>query len=426
MNPHAIPPWLAERRAASALHVERIPFAACDEWLLDRELRHRTGRYFQVVGVDVRSGPYAGWTQPLLRQTEIGILGFLTRPAAGGHEWLLQAKTEPGNIGGTQVGPTVQATRSNYQRVHGGAPTRYLEWFQGSPGVAVAADVTASEQGTRFLSKRNRNLVVTTTAAVTEGAAWRWFPSSELRRALADDLVVNTDARSVLVSSPWELLSDDSQPFGSSDDGGFRSSLARSYRVTEQAELALKQLDDWRLRPVHVTEVPLDELAGWRIDEWGVCSTAGAPTSLLFVDVSVADREITHWAQPLLASDSEASCELWCTERHGLLRFLFRYSPEPGLTDAVELAPTVQSDLLQTPLPRPPGAAVRLSAAQSDEGGRFYRTVCRYSVVEVDPSYDVTPEDGVWLTLGDVAALARQGAFTNESRSVVSLLLSLA
>ena len=37
--------------------------------------------------------------------------------------YLLQSKIEPGNINGVQLSPTVQATKSNYLRKHGGKNT---------------------------------------------------------------------------------------------------------------------------------------------------------------------------------------------------------------------------------------------------------------------------------------------------------------
>ena len=41
-----------------------------------------------------------------------------------------------------------------------------------------------------------------------ESADWRWSNSGELRAMLAEDFAVNTDARSVLVCSDWNLLAD--------------------------------------------------------------------------------------------------------------------------------------------------------------------------------------------------------------------------
>jgi oxidase EvaA len=37
---------------------------------------------------------------------------------------------EPGNINKVQLSPTVQATESNYTRVHGGKAIKYLNFFK--------------------------------------------------------------------------------------------------------------------------------------------------------------------------------------------------------------------------------------------------------------------------------------------------------
>ena len=69
---------------------------------------------------------------------------------------------------------------------------------------------------------------------------------------------------------------------------------------------------------------------------------------------------------------------------------------------------------------------------QSDEGGRFLNSVADYRIIELpepadDTGRDSTGADGIWLSLSEVEALARLPAtFTNEARSVVSLLLTQA
>ena len=85
----------------------------------------------------------------MIDQPELGWLGFVVRTAGAGVEWLVQAKTEPGNVHGTQLAPTLQATRSNFTRVHGGRPTRFLDLFRA--GDAVLSDGPHSEQGSAFL-----------------------------------------------------------------------------------------------------------------------------------------------------------------------------------------------------------------------------------------------------------------------------------
>ena len=46
------------------------------------------------------------------------------------NKYILQAKVEPGNINKIQISPTVQATKSNYSRIHGGKTIPFLKYFK--------------------------------------------------------------------------------------------------------------------------------------------------------------------------------------------------------------------------------------------------------------------------------------------------------
>jgi len=432
----SVPPaleWLEQRRIASRLAVRPVSLSECRGWLLaDGELRHRTGRYFQVVGARGSNGEYVGWRRPMVRQDEIGLLGYVVTPRDGSIEWLVQAKTEPGNISGTQLAPTVQATESNQDRVHGGSPVRHLELFAGADeGVAgprTLSDLLASEQGTRFLGKRNRNSIIMVdapTAPPAEGA-WRWLDRAVVRHLLARDFVVNTDARSVVASGPWSVLADDSHPFAAlAGRKGFRGRLLPSYETPATIDAVLQELATRRAtaEPM-VQEIPLTWAGGRRIES----RDRAADDELTLVEVEVADREIESWCQPLLADGWTERCDLYAQVRHGIMRFLFRFTAEPGLRNLVELGPTVQTHPgRESGFARARSGATRLSVLQSDEGGRFFKCVVRYRVVEFGPDSRVDDHDGVWLTLSQVEALAAMsGVFTNEARSLISLLLSLA
>lgn len=116
--------WWAWQRDAHRFTVRRVPFAELAEWEFDPatgNLGHRSGRFFTVCGV--RAGEEV---RPIIHQPEIGVLGILVRRIGGVTHCLLQAKMEPGNVNTVQLSPTVQATRSNYTRVHNGSPVRYL------------------------------------------------------------------------------------------------------------------------------------------------------------------------------------------------------------------------------------------------------------------------------------------------------------
>ena len=128
---------------------------------------------------------------------------------------------------------------------------------------------------------------------------------------------------------------------------------------------------------------------------------------------------------------------LVCQQRRGILEFLFCAMPELGFSEGVQFGPTVQVlggptlmsaviDERATTLRELAASADRvLTVLQSDEGGRFLRSISRYSVDLLDASVEVPEIDGcVWMPLSTVhAVLQQQGVFTNEARSALSLLL---
>lgn len=437
--------WRDLWRRESDLRTRRIPLDGSVGWRLEHgRIIHRTYGFFSVVGIRVRSDVPAleGGEQPILLQPEIGILGFLLRDGSSGTEILAQVKTEPGNVGDAQIAPTVQATESNYRRRHGGAPTAWLDYFTGGqPHARILSDSLQSEQGYRFLGKYNRNVLVAVSGGGPEpvSPAWRWVPVGVLLDELHRDFAVNTDARSTLVSSDWSALAPDGRPFARWERGdGFGGALFQSFVSDEAAaesryeELISRHAAMAAGVRIGVEEVPLESIRGWSLSSDTVEDRCGAGFDVHFFEVDCAGREVDHWDQPLLASNGEDESVLLVQRRRGILHLLFRGSPEAGFRNRVQLGPTAQ-----TGVPRAgPGdlAAFALDDAslvdradvrQSDEGGRFFRSVARYRVREVAEGVRV-PEDplALWATVSQAQRLAREpGRLTNEARSLVSLLL---
>jgi len=157
--------WIDNLNKEQFFNVEKKPLSSLINWSFDDktgDLKHDSGGFFQIRGLKVATnwGEVSSWTQPIIYQPEIGILGILTKKIDGILYFLMQAKAEPGNINTHQLSPTVQATKSNYTRIHGGKPTLFLEYFTDSKRVDVLLDQLQSEQGARFYHKRNRNIIV--------------------------------------------------------------------------------------------------------------------------------------------------------------------------------------------------------------------------------------------------------------------------
>ena len=140
--------------------------------------------------------------QPIVNQPEIGVLGILAKRFDGVLHFLLQAKMEPGNIDLVQLSPTVQATRSNYTRVHGGKRPRYLDFFLQRGVNRVLVDQLQSEQGLFFLRKRNRNIIVETREDVPLHDDFHWLTLGQIKRLMQEPHTVNMDTRTVIAAVP--------------------------------------------------------------------------------------------------------------------------------------------------------------------------------------------------------------------------------
>lgn len=118
----------------------------------------------------------------------------------------MQAKAEPGNINTFQLSPTVQATESNYERRHGGKKTPYIDYFLGQKKAQVLIDQLQSEQGARFFTKRNRNIVVRLkdNDEIELTPNHRWLTLGQIHALLQQDNIVNMDTRSVISGINFE------------------------------------------------------------------------------------------------------------------------------------------------------------------------------------------------------------------------------
>lgn len=446
MSRTTVADWLEERRREQTGRAEPIDFAASAEWrFAEGALVHRTGAFFSVRGVSIEAPGLSFHDRdlPMIDQPEIGLLGFLIRRREGETHWLVQAKAEPGTVGWVQAGPTVQATRSNYLRRHGGRSTSYLSHFFASGGEAPAG-VLQSEQGTRFLNKFNCNATLLVARPVEPASpAWRWFAAPEIRAALGQDYAINSDARSVIVTSPWRHLRAQGPlftgPTAPADaPGGLRAELAKAHGMgprPARVAAALSRLAAARQkRPIRLRTVRLEAMRGWSAESGRITPAAPddeAPGRVEMFRIDAPAREVERWDQPFLAADTVHRAAIFLTMCEGVLEAGLRIAVEPGFRDGAQFGPTAQTDA-----PSPPWAldllsgraAPLLAVLQSDEGGRFMQTVMRYELHLL--AADDLPQDTgdtIWLNPAELELLAgRRGLLTNEARSAISLLLSLA
>ena len=427
--------WLEARRRQESMSVRRIDAQECLPWAIDATtLARPDSRYFRG---------FLGLGQTWISQPEIGTLGFLTSQSGGRGHILVQVKEEPGNTLLSQLAPTVQATKSNIDKVHGGTDQPFLEHFRAGYGVTYSSDTNQSEQGTRFWRKRNRNVLREVGLFETHSASHSWVAFNDFRRALSQSRTVNTDARSVIASSDWTRLLPSDE--GAEQDGVWTNLQVNNYPNTPKEYLnAIGRLESFRRTVVAADSAeithPRDALAAGNQDRWGT-----GETEFWFFEVIARYREIDSWCQPLLTSRTKPLHKLIITRQNGVLLCLVRLTAESGLLSLAEFGPSVSTsgdlstgstDTFSSELTdflNESGSVLR-NMNQSDEGGRFYQQEANYQLVWVHyedlaraPSFDHFDELGlVWVNLRDLNMLcATSMTTTNELRTLATLLLSL-
>lgn len=416
--------WMKQRNQDVVVEVSQVPFKAMRDWRFDSSsgnLIHSSGRFFSIVGVDVMTnvGKISRWTQPIINQPEVGCLGIICKEFNGVLHFLLQAKIEPGNVNCVQLSPTLQATRSNYMQVHGGRRPAYLEYFQNAKESQIVVDQLQSEQGARFLRKRNRNIIIKVDEDVAVGADFRWLTLGQIRQLVRRDNLVNMDTRTVLSGLNVEPNLDETGLLSIDEILHRLSALKSKYELVTE-------------------KIPLREVREWRVSEHEIVRDDRRFFRVIGVNVRIENREVAQWSQPLVQPMQEGLCVLFCKRFRGVMHYLLQAKIECGNFDVVELAPTIQcltgdyrtEDLVYWPVyvrefvnGQIPGRRL-VETLQSEEGGRFYHEQNRNIVYELPDDFELpTNERFMWLTMGQMKEFLRFNNYLNiQVRSLISMI----
>lgn len=375
-------------------------------------LVHESGGFFSIDHVRVRDAQSRTIVdRPFINQPEIGILGMLLADIAGAPHVLLQTKFEPGNVHDVQLAPTVQATYSNYRRVHGGAATRFLDRFVDPSAASVLCDLTQPEHAPFFLHKCNRNIVIRLERPIDTGPTHRWISLEDVLTLLGEDHTVNMDARSVLACLR----------FGSSDTSFEACAGIEAWLSARAAARA----------PMRVEHVGLRAAA----DGMSLVPADGSTVEGIAIAVRADDREVPYWTQPLLSIAGCGMLGLLVRKHNGRIEALCQAFPNFDSQERWELGPTLVRYGPHRNVALPftdrfaegvPSSENRVyDARQCEEGGRFYKAASRYVIVESadDSAHDAPPPpDYSWFTLKSVAAAVAARRATIELRNLLACL----
>jgi oxidase EvaA len=341
--------WIQELNRTTYVNINECSINDSSFWFYDDyngEVLNRKRSFFSIKGMRrFENGEFTG-EQPIIIQPEIGYLGIICRKIDGVLNFLMQAKIEPGNVNCVQISPTIQATKSNFTRAHGGKLPTYFELFEHSERYEVIYDQIQSEQATRFYKKRNRNMIMIVDEDFEIYPNFRWMTLGQIKKLMEVDNLVNMDTRTVLSGIPLVTYGlDDAEKEklgGLFTDQALFNSIFHS-NPQDNLPWIYQRLNNYKMfRDVKLATVPLNQLVDWKVDEYGITCKKQADFMVRYYDIEISGREVQHWSQPLFKAIGMATFGLLSCVKDGKRQYLVKIKPEIGSFDKAEIGPSVQ------------------------------------------------------------------------------------
>lgn len=436
--------WVKKENERINVRVNQVQFKELNSWFFTKNnyrLKHESNGFFSIDGISVSTnfGNITSWDQPIINQPEIGYLGFITKKFNGILHFLVQAKIEPGNINYVQLSPTIQATKSNYLKLHKGSSPKYLDYFRDRKNPKILLDQLQSEQGARFLRKRNRNIIIQVFEDIKIYDEFIWLTLGQIKKLILEDNLVNMDTRTVISGINYGSIDSVSDVVLESLKNESQRELFRSTIATNGALNTTKNIIAWITElkckfELNVTIKSLNNVNDWIVSDYEIKHESGNYFKVIATEVEISNREVSKWMQPLVKPSQEGLIAFVVKKINGLYHFLVQAKVECGNFDVLELAPTVQcltGNYQSSPLGILPYLDVVLSARpnqilldtlQSEEGGRFYREQNRNMIVLVDDNFEEKiPQNYCWMTVSQLHSFIVFNNYLNiQSRSLLA------
>ena len=406
--------WLNDQKKKQFLKVEKKDLFKLIKWIYNkREIYHKSKKFFKITGIRIKTNFYKkkNWDQPIIVQNEIGILGIIKNIRT--NKYLLQAKVEPGNINKIQISPTVQATKSNYSRIHGGKKIPFLEYFQKkNKNLSLQ-----SEQAFRYYNKKNSNIITYVSKKFDLDERFRWFSKIEIYNLLKEKNFINMDTLSVF-SSFIKKKKIDFPLNNKKKIIDWKKSLNKKYYLKNKI-ISLNSIKDWNLTKKKIFHQTNNYF------------------SVIGIKVKTNKREITEWSQPIIMGSKMAFVGYLIKKFRNTNHYLCRYILKPG-SKVGTLTCTVNTSKLKyykknkdlTSFQKNLISKYFINSKNiiydnilSDEGGRFYHSQIKYMACKLNKSQNIKlPDRYIWLSQNQIIDLINKQEIDIEARLLFGII----
>ena len=402
--------WFSSQRKKQKINIKVKKLNKLINWNKNKKhIAHNSKKFFKIVAIDVKSNLIGkNWDQPIIIQNEMGILGILKNSRE--NKYLLQAKVEPGNKNKLQLSPTVQATKSNYQRVHGGKKIPYLNYFLKNSKNFVAQ----SEQGYRYLYKSNYNSLINIKKKVKILNNYFWLNRKDIKELVKKRSVLNMDTISVF-STFLEKEKKDNPLNSQNKIHKWISNKDKFYRLKTKIK-------------------PLYSLQDWKVTNEKIIHKRNNHFSVIGINIKSNKREIKEWDQPIIKGKKLAFVGFIMCQYNNTNHYLCRYNKKPGLKNSTLSCSINTSDInnyqkidtlslfqkkLLNILLKKKNKKIKIvyDNILSDEGGRFYKCEIKYKAILVNKNFNIKlPEDYIWISQNQMIKMIKRKKIDIEAR----------
>lgn len=420
--------WINYKIESTKVNIIKIPIFSDGVWFLDDKgfIRNNNLSFFQIAGIRQKSSTKCV-EQPIILQNEIGFLGIITKIINHQLLFLMQAKIEPGNVNVIQISPTIQATKSNFTQIHGGRKPHYLEYFTNVKNDNIIVDQIQSEQGSKFLGKRNRNMIVYVDDEIDVLDSYMWMSLGQIKEFMKIPNLVNMDTRTVISCIPI----DEDKDFES--DNFVLNSLIKPSDCS--ISLLFNRINKYKMFQQSSRElIPIKALSNWDFINGELVSQKGN-FKVIYAKIQIEGREVENWTQPLLEATSIGLFGLFMYKNNSTkkVEVLVSFKTEIGTFDTVELGPSVQVETNNTEIDSvhkvfdrylKNNKNITYDVLLSEEGGRFYHEQNRNVIIILDNKDEINlSDDYMWLDLRILNDLVQFNNIMNiQLRNLLSLL----
>lgn len=443
-----------DKKSECKQEVEFITFESLSQWHTcssSGNIQHNSHNFFSISGININSekGIVSNWQQPIIHQPEIGILGIICKQINNTLHFLLQLKAEPGNINKLQLSPTLQATRSNFTKVHKGHAPSYLDFFTAQNKYKTIVNVLQSEQGARFYKKRNQNIIIEVDSDIKVKENFLWLTLGQIYELMKIDNLVNMDTRTVISCIPFQNIlvnADDLKFLVNNEMPGNRCpvklAISKSLFLNDFSLYSTSDIISWftNQKITHQLDshlIPLNQVKNWKLSSHDISHIDNKYFSVKACKVFSPDREVKTWDQPIIQPRHKGLIVLFIKKIQGTYHFLIQAKEEPGVIDKIEIAATIQcitgtyKNIPKEYWPKYLEYFLNSSidkiiydSMQSEEGGRFFQESNRNVIIEVNEDFEKdNTGTHIWVTLRQLKSFIQYNNFVNiQCRSLISCL----